>query len=272
MDDSTIFLSLTLVILGGACVFFVLVLLGMGTLLVWFSRRTGRVFQEADRELATDTGFYLNEVANQLLPCEPDALEDFASLLEITGRRVGPSLHYRGKLKSLKQMETPGWLAFDLQLKFGKGFMKMRAVERDYELDVERNNISEVRVDGIPLGQIHARGRNEIILLSVDGRPLGRYQHQRPDMGFRFSAKVYYLRPGYLEPTYSPVEIRGRQAAEFNNNMILSQHLQFLQGPVQPLYQNLAPDLTSEETDWLMALLALEIYYRIARHLSDKSR
>jgi len=256
-----------LLTIWGACLLAMLLLFGMGWVFMRFLRRGEKVFQGASQALEKESGAYLAEA--ELLPWQPDALADFASHLEIAGLQIGPSLHYRGALKSLSQPETPGWLTFDLQLKFGKGTMEVRTAKGAYRLDIALN-AAQVRVDGIPLGQIHTRG-DEITLLGMDQRPLGHYQHQRPYLGLRVSVKVYYLRPGYLDPTYSPVEMRGRQIAEFNNNMILSQHLQFLQGPVPPLYRNLDPDLTAEETDWLMALLALEIYYRISRHLSDKT-
>lgn len=270
MDADSIFPILMLLIIGGACLLAGVLLFGVGWMFSKFIRRGEPVFQSANRALAEDSGNYFTEAQNQLLPWEPDALHDFAAHLAIEGRRIGPSLHYRGTLKSLKQPETFGWLAFDLQLKFGKGSMKVCTAQSAYQIEIAPNT-AKVRVDGIPLGQIHTRG-DEITLLGVDGRPLGRYQHQRTYLGLRVSVKVYYLRPGYFDPTYSPVEVGGRQVAEFNNNLILSQHLKFSQKPVPQVYQNLASDISSEELDWLLALLGLEIYYRINRHLSDKSR
>ncbi|TFG67268.1 MAG: hypothetical protein E4H27_09210 [Anaerolineales bacterium] len=236
-------------------------------------KRFANAWQAAGKALQGDAKSYLAEQGRVLLPWNENALSDFSANLEINGQQVFNKLHYRGRFKSLSQPDESGWLAFDLNLTTGKGALLAQTAGRNFMLTVNGGILqeltAEVRVDGMPLGQICVQGL-QIFLLGVDARPLGQYNH--PSKEWRLSAQtsIYYLRPGYFDPTYSPVEIHGRQVAEFNNNLILSQHLKFLQDPVPALYRNLALNLTSEEQDWLVTLAVFESYLRIAHHLSEK--
>jgi hypothetical protein len=259
VDTEFVFPLLIVLFMGGACLLAVLLLSGMGLVAFRFYRRRSQIFQEADQALETDTGAYLAEAEAQMLSWESGALGDFSSHLAITGRSVVSSLHYRGELKSLEQPEAPGWLAFDLQLHRGKGPMELRTRGGSYHLDIGIAS-AQVRADGIPLGSIRLRGRT-CIFLGVNERPLGRYTFKSRGWVLRYSA-------GYFRPTYNPVEIRGRQVAEFNANMVLGQQLELLKEPLPPLYTNLAVDLADEEVDWLITLLGWGIYRRIGEHIS----
>lgn len=175
------------------------------------------------------------------------------------------TLHYSGTLKSIVQPESFGWLAFDLQLKRAKGPMELVTAAGIYELEINLGS-AKVRADGQPLGSLVTRAQ-KVHLLGIDEQPFGYYK--RPSKAIKF-----YLgpNPDFFKPAYGSVVMNGRQVAEFNNNMVLIQHLKFMEDPMPTLYQNLVNDLTSEETDWLLALLAMEIYFRIERHLSDKGK
>jgi hypothetical protein len=265
MDESMIYPIILVVLFGGACLVAALILSGMGVFLYRFVRRNNQVFQAADQELAVDKGTYLTDASAQILPWEPTVLSDFSSHLAITGRRVLANLHYRGSIHSLNQPKEHRWLAFDLQLKRARGPMEMHTDNANYQLDIALN-AAEVRVDGQSLGSLKTRS-SEIYLIGVDERPLGRYQRPSRRVSLHLGPN-----PDFFKPIYGSIVIRERPIAKLNNNMILSQHLKYTEEPIPPLFQNLATDLNGEETDWLLALLAMEIYFRIERHLREKTK
>lgn len=258
---------LVFICIGGLLFLFAIVLIAV---FIWVLKRSVGIWQAAGEALHGDTKSYLAEQARILLSWDDNALSDFSTILEINGQQVFNKLHYRGRLKSLAKPDTLGWLVFDLQLTTGKGPLLAQTGKSRYTLDVNgglfQELTAEVNVDGIRLGWVRVQGQ-QVVLQGVDQLPLGQYV--RPSPRLRLTS-VHYLRPGFFEPTYSPMEIRGRQVAEFNNNLILSQHLKFLQDPIPTLYRNLTLNLTSEEQDWLVTLAILESYLRIARHLSEK--
>jgi hypothetical protein len=263
MNADNAFPILMVVILVAACIFAVLILSGIVAFVVWFMRRNNRVIQDASDALKQDSDSYLFDSTAQMQIWQAGALADFSSHLEIFGRRIAWSLHYRGALKSLAQPDAFGWLAFDLQIERAKGQIELRTEQSTYLLEI-KGAVLDILVDGQPLGALQARG-NKVTLVGPDARPVGGYQ--RPSRGWGLS-----LGADYLKPTYAPVRVRKRQVAEFNNNMLLSQHLKFLKGDLPPLYRNLTSDINAEDGDWLLALLGYEIYQRISRHLREKSR
>ena len=139
---------------------------------------------------------------------------------------------------------------------------------RGYRLELNKNT-AKIFANGNAIGSLKAG--QETHFFGVDNRLLGKYQ--RPSLAPRLSAsRKTFLVPDYFKPSYTPVEIDGREVAFFNKNMILHLHTQFLVEPVPPLYQNLATDLRTEDIDWLMALLGYEIYARVNRHLQESDR
>ncbi len=243
--------------------------------LIWFLKRHTSVWQKAGEALQDDAKTYLAEQSRLLLAWNETALPDFSSNLEINGQQVFNRLHYRGRLKSLLQPGEAGWLAFDLNLVTGKGMLLAQTAERQFALAVQgglfQDLAVEARVDGMLLGWLRIHGQ-QASLYGSDQRPLGRYARPAPQLRLAAPNTIHYLRPGFFDPAYTPVEIRERQAAEFNTNLVLSQHLEYMPTPLAPLYRNLAPDLTSEDQDWLVTLAVLESYLRIARHLSEIRR
>lgn len=240
--------------------------------LIWFLKRNASVWQKAGETLQDDVKTYLAEQSRILLAWNETALPDLSSNLEINGQQVFNKLHYRGRLKSLAQPEEAGWLAFDLHLTTGKGPLLAQTSASQYELMVNSGLLQdlsvEARVDGMPLGWIRVQGELTV-LLGTDQRPVGQYSRTPVKLRLVAPRSIYYLRSGYFEPTYSAIEIRGHQIAQFNNNIILSQHLKFMQEPIPSLYRNLASGLTHEETEWLVVIAILESYLRISRHLSE---
>jgi hypothetical protein len=254
----------TLIIFGAFCVGGLLFLLiggGMVALFFWRLRGMGQVFGSAQEALQAETEEYFASVVPQLLHWQAGSLLDLSSHLEMTGISALGSVHYQGTLMSLSQPKEPGWLAYEMRLKRAKGPLLLRTSSRAWQLDIERG-FADVVVDGTPLGRLRVRGR-ETTLLDVDGRPIGRYYRQR--RGLVITAVVW--QKGLFDPAYGPVEIHGRSIAEINNNLIRSVHLRRLDQPMPALVRNLTPELGPREEDWLVALIGLEVYYRVLARL-----
>jgi hypothetical protein len=201
-----------------------------------------------------------------LLPWRTEALADLSSHLEMVGYSALGELHYRGAFKSLSQPQATGWLAFDLHLKRAKGPVMVSTSAHACRLDVEWRT-AQVTVDGQLLGRIQTQGL-EVTLLDLENRPIGHYHRQRQ----RFWNDVNVGRQGFFEPAYGPVMVHDRTLAEINSNPVRSQHLARLDRPLPAMIQNLVPSLTPEEEAWLVALVGLEIYYRITRYLNSRTR
>jgi hypothetical protein len=167
---------------------------------VWWSRRTARVFKEADEALQVEADAYFADIVPKLQAWHPEALADFSSRLEWAGRRVVWSIHYRGAIKSLGQPEETGWLAYELRLKWGKGPLVLRTSARTWQLDIQGNSAG-VTVEGKPLGRLH-RQRREVTLFGADDRPIGQYHRAPPGLWGWWNVR----RPEYFIPAYGPVE------------------------------------------------------------------
>lgn len=272
MDETTAFSLVFLLSTAGFCLFALLALAFTAFIFFKIIKRSSNVHQEAETTLSTKNDSYFSQATSRLLTWDTNSLEDFTSLVGITGRSYFGNMHSRGSIKSMTQPEeTFDWLVFDLQLKRSKGRMEIHTAERRYELDIHMNNLSQVRVDGIPLGKMTLDGRR-LFLLGLGGeKTVGYYDHKKPNRKLAIRLGRYYTLPDYYKPLYSPVLIHGRQVADFNSRIMFTKHKDFVKDPVVPLYRNIAPDINAEEKDWIIALLGLEIWYRIAYDLRARS-
>ena len=258
---------ISMILFGCSSLFSLLIFVGI----VWFFFiKTKKSHQDFDSK----ADVFLDDISPKVLAWKNEALDDFSSELTFSGVNGLGKLRYQGTIKSLSQTDATGWLAFNMLFNFVKfklkGTIALRTAKHSYELDVDKDNIPQIRVDGIPFGMMQVRGE-KITFFGVDRRSVGSYHRHMPNKGFKIvTYKRYYRREKYFSTAYSPVKLHGKQIAEFNNNLVLEKHKAFLKDSMPSLYRNLAPDLSSEEVDWLMALLALEIYHRITRYLNDE--
>jgi hypothetical protein len=207
---------------------------------------------------------YVASIVPGLQPWGAGALADLSSHLEMAGYAALGDVHYRGVFKSLSQPQKTGWLAYELHLKRAKGPVVLFTSTQTIQLDVAWR-AAQVMLNGQPLGRFQTQGM-EVTFLDLEGRPMGQYQRKRQ----RFWSDDNMWRKGFFDPAYGPVMLHGRPLAEINSNPIRSQHIARLDRPMPPLIQNLAPSLASEEEAWLLALVGLEIYYRITRYLNSR--
>ena len=255
MPEEAIFL--VIMVLAFLCIAGVIIVILIAVMggMVW---GISRVFSKSGEALQAETGEYFADIVPQLQPWEPDAPTDFSSQLEIAGRSALGKLHYRGVVKSLGQSDLPGWLAFDLQLKFGKGPMLLRTAGHSLHLDFGGIGSRTVLIsmNEQPFGAIQEAA--EVGLLDTQERQIGCYKQHRLALGASLSDHA-------RNPYYGPVEIAGRALAELNRNPLLHKRL-LGDEKVSPFFQNVAPNLTPEEEIWLLALTGWEIYNRIITH------
>ncbi len=230
------------------------------------TRRLSRTFGEAGRVLGTDTATYFADAVGTLLPWDSSAWSDLSSHLEMSGIAKPGSVHYRGAIKSLSQPQERGWLVYEMRLKWrADGMLVLRTSAHALQLTLQNNSASSVQVlaDGIPLGSLREQG-GDIALFNTMGQPIGKYNRYRRKLQWR----PYGVED--VEPGYGALAIGDRQLAEMNCNLIPNQYVAQLAQPIPALLRNVAPDVTSQEEDWLLALIGLEVYYRITRKVSDK--
>jgi len=112
-----------------------------------------------------------------------------------------------------------------------------------------------------PLGSIRLPDQT---LLNEGEQPIGCYHRYR---GLRWQ-----VGSASASSRYGPVELHGRRMAEVNDGLVRGGGLLTGSAASRPLLRNLSPDLTPEEEDWLLALVALELYYDALRHRNRPRR
>lgn len=166
------------------------------------------------------------------------------------GRRSGG--HYQGVVRSLSRPDD-GWLAFTIdRTHYWNAVTHLHTSNNHLEITLNYETIGafnasggvgEVRFDGQPLGSIHLPGGE---LFDPVGNALGRYARQTSGIQLR------------THPIWNRVEIEGRVVAEIN--AIWFRLPRTTRRPF-PALHNLIFDLTPTEGQWLLALLAIELYY-----------
>lgn len=236
--------------------FFCLILVIMVIAWTFIFTRVAQKQKVAGRALAEDTQSFFARSAEELYPLTGGALEDISSQLEVNGRAVLGNVHYRGQLRSISQTGR-GYVDFDLQLKFGKGIMRMRTTQHQLQLTFGGIGVTQVQAStgGQPFGVLV--NEKEVSLRDLQGNALGCY-HRSPLTAIgiavepaRFNFKTYY----------GAVEIGGRTLAKLNRNPLI------LRPPsgteIAPLFKEVAFDLSIDEEIWLLLLAGWEIYVKI---------
>jgi hypothetical protein len=222
---------------------------------VLISRRRRPYTAEESAQAEAAAKAHLDQTAPSLSPWNPTALADLACQWE--GRVGGLSIgQYEGRMMSLSQPDLVTWLSFSLSLKGSRGFLRLRTSVRELCLEIGRGGF-RLTVDGQLLGSLRER---DSVIFDSSAQPVGRYQ--------RYRGARWQMGSHSLSSRYGPVEFRGRRIAELNDALDRSGGL-FRSGAAQrPLVRLLEPSLTGEEENWLLALVALELYYSAQRYRS----
>ncbi len=190
---------------------------------------------------------FLRGTVSSLLPWSPQhGLADLSSLCRGQAEMSalgGTTYHARGTMQSQSQ-SAMAWLAYTVNIRRRQGtvILHTSANELVAEVDTERDRTATVRVDGRPFGTVRMRTGEMADLL---GRPVGRLSRGK-------AVTIYGM------TNYRDVELNGRRVAEINGNLL---HLGQRLGPSPPAFRLHDADLSCEEVWWLLALLALELYF-----------
>jgi hypothetical protein len=222
-------------------------------LVLWLRSRPYSAQELANAEAAATD--YLDRTAPTLLPWTPDALADLSCQWQGTrgGLLIG---QHMGQVKSLGQPDQPGLLAYYLSLKGRQGLLRLRTSEREVRLDIAASGV-RVTVGERSLGSINPR---DGAIFDGEGQPGGQYHRYR---GLRLASSG----------RYGPLEFHGRMVAEVNDVLVRGGDY-FFGGDYarRPLLRNLASNLTREEENWLLALVALELYNDALRYRNRAAR
>jgi hypothetical protein len=240
-----------LMIIAIFCCVGMFMVLGFGLVLFLILRQSQPYSPQEIAQAETQASDFFSLTTPNLLPWQQDALADLAARWE--GTRGGFSVgQYQGVIKSLNQPDQTGWLACYLSRKGSQGFLSLRSSEYEVRLDITGQDV-QVNVEGRSLGSINLRDGT---ILDSTGQPIGRYRRYQ---GLRLQVGSQPLSSGY-----GSLELHGRTVAEVSDGLIYSGAL-FDPGTSRSLLRNLASDLTQEEENWLLALVALEFKYNAPR-------
>jgi hypothetical protein len=195
--------------------------------------------------------------AEEFLSCEVPALEPWqpAMLAELSdhwegtrarARLLSPDFQ-RGTIRRLSQPSGPSVLAYYLSRKGAYAFLMLCTSEYEVRVDFSPS-ATQVASRGRHLGYVRGRGLVTYEIWDREGRLAGRYQ--------RFGG-------AWSRATHGPVELSGRLLGEVS--ALLHDGDAVLRNPPRPAMRNLAPDLTSDEQDWLLVAIALELLHSLRR-------
>ena len=237
-----------LIVVVPFCCLGVFVLLGFGLVILMILRQSQPYSAQEMGQAEASASDFISRTVPTLRPWQPSALTELSCQWQ--GTRGGFTIgQYQGVVKSLSNPDGPSLLAYHLSLKGSRGFLRLHTSEREVRLDIEANQ-AHVTVQGRPLGSIHL---HEGTILDSGGQPIGRYHRYR---GLRWQVSS-----APTSSRYGPLELHGRTVAEVNDGLVRSGGLLTGSAATRPLVRNLVPDLTPGEENWLLALVALELYH-----------
>ena len=181
------------------------------------------------------------------------ALTDLACRWE--GAKTGLTRgEYQGRVMSVSQPDS-AWLAFYLTLKADQGLMRLRSAAQEMRIEF-RGGIA--RIDALG-----SRRENDGHLFDAKQQYIGRYK--------RFQGWRWTMGNRSLTPHYGAIEMSGRVIAEMNDALNWGGGL-FDAGDAQrPLIRLLAPNLSSVEEQWLIALVGVELFFNARRARASRA-
>lgn len=200
---------------------------------------------------------YLGEAAPNLLPWPPQPLTALASHIRLAeATRNSEQLFFRGHLGHAT--EDAAWLAFEMNNQPDDQRISLQTHQRRIDLRfIDRDQADAQTHDGRPIGTLN-RARAIIELVSPDGFAIGDYQ---------LAAKPTVLPdlPSNSQPYYGPLRMNNNLLIEINSNLITPRTTLTERLPAPPLLSNPPLSLTTDQEDWLLALIAWQIFQSLYR-------
>lgn len=243
--------------IAGFCIMMVFFLL-MAGLNFWLSRSSRRPFTpEETAQIDAAAEAYFAQTIPNLLPWSTPTLAGLSCCWQGERHVSFTTRRHEGWIPSLSHPEGRGPVAFHLVQKGLYRVVHLRTSIHQVRLELEGD---EGRVTGRygTLGKVRLADGT---LLDEAGRPLGQYHHQPGRLRLTVGSAP-------LSSRYGPVELNGRTVAELNDGLVWRKGSWGIftgEATHRPLIRRLAPDLTDEETDWLLALVGVELIYNARR-------
>lgn len=200
---------------------------------------------------------YLDDAAPNLLPWPPQPLTSLASHIRLSeATRNGERLFFRGHLGHAT--EDAAWLAFEMNNQPDDQRISLQTHQRRIELRfLDRDQADAQTHDGRPIGTLN-RARAIIELVSPDGFAIGDYQ---------LAAKPTVLPdlPSSAQPYYGPLRIGNNLLIEINSNLVTPRTTLTERLPAPPLLSNPPLSLTTDQEDWLLTLIAWQVFQSLYR-------
>jgi hypothetical protein len=185
----------------------------------------------------------------------PAALTDLSNHWEGTRASAFRWSHrdfQQGMLKNLSQPPSRGLLAyqptglvaFHLSCKGAYAFLRLCTSEHEVRLDFSPGT-AQITSRAQGLGYARTSGRLDYELYDEAGRAIGHYR--------RFTDTRYV--------DYAPVGVSGRVLGEVK--LLHRRGDGIFRRTPRPAVRNLAPDLTPQEQDWLLAIIGLELLHNL---------
>lgn len=210
--------------------------------------------------LEMDPEDFFAETVPELLRWNADAFDDFSSLLV---SRYGTNLKRSriiGTLKSLRDPEATGWLAFDLTNNawLTKSKLRLRTSEHDIEYSIHFDfpNIEvELSAHQKPIGRLQKKMFLTTIF-DVDNREIGTYHIP------------FQIRFG-MKPRYGEIRLHGRNVGALNHNLysIYRNFWMPSKSSLRPAFQLKPFAISKDEEVWLLSLLGMLVFLTVYQSL-----
>ncbi|RMF32245.1 MAG: hypothetical protein D6759_08765 [Chloroflexi bacterium] len=223
-------------------------LLGLGAFgvfLVWLFRRV----RQADRAPVSAAEqekmqAEVDALMSKVRPWRREALADLQATRQVRWMSFGRRARVRGLIAASRSDAERTWAAFALRGRrvYGRpisfeGRAHVRTTAQSFDFEAQPTDLISIQVDHEPLGSIHPDGT----LLDPSGQPIGQFPPH----------------PANDQATY-PVTLHGRVVARLRN-LYHGGLFSFRRQPRPPAVEIIAPDLTLEERDWLLALALWQV-------------
>ncbi len=242
------------------CLFGILFVVAAGFVLViaaimigatfWIDKKSRPIFELNSEDFFADA-------VPQLLMWNANAFNDFSPLIDCKAAATFKRTRAMGTVKSLRDPEAMGWMAFDVSAALGKGAsLRLKTSEHDVELAVGGgflNFRAQVSAHQQPIGRLRA-GIRRITILDRNGREIGACQFpRRVVIGWK--------------PIYGDIYLHGQNIGRLNKNIwpLFASRWRPRPSPLPPVFQLERVAVSDDDQVWLLALVGLLIYRSILR-------
>ena len=207
-----------------------------------------RFFSRAKVTPKVDGAAFLAQSRAHLLPWNREVFTDLSNRWKADWRHIGRRGYFQGTVQSLSHPEE-AWLAFHID-HYGRlrGTIAVRTSAHEVTLQITWEKRRGPRPPAIVIATSNGRSLGTIrlpdfTLMDSAGTAVGSFPH---DTGL------------HIGQAFHSLQIGGRAVAEIGDGWLIQP---VTLGSPKPALRNVVPDLGTREELWLLAALALELYF-----------